>query len=210
MEEATSGMLGPRTPEKQGSGRGGHLRLGGREADLYRVEADDQPQTSPVYQSSPPNLVSKAPTLISAIPSASPAPTGRHLLSSQEREASKPTSSPWGLPALCKPPSARPQAWGKEGLKGEKRMRGRVGYGGIHMWQFLLLHAGRGTSVTRAKLRNLFWEGEKERGRASLQREQGMGLRLKRAGWTPLLQSPPLPLGCPLCPLTLAALRRWS
>ena len=36
-------------------------------------------------------------------------------------------------------------------------------------------YMGRGTSVTIVKLKNLFWEGERERGRESLRREQEMG-----------------------------------
>lgn len=41
---------------------------------------------------------------------------------------------------------------------------------------------GRGTSVTTVKLKNLFWEGERERGKESLHRDQGRGPGLKKTG----------------------------
>lgn len=69
-------------------------------------------------------------------------------------------------------------------------------------------YVGRGTSVTRVKLKNLFWERERERGRECLQRAQGTGLRPEKSGLGPPLPLP-LPRAAPLA-LTLAALRRWS
>lgn len=60
---------------------------------------------------------------------------------------------------------------------------------------------GRGTSVTIVKLKNFFWEGEKERARECLQREQRMGLSPWKGQPGGLCsQSPPIPHGCPFCP----------
>lgn len=101
------------------------------------------------------------------------------------------------------PPLLLPQAQGRR--LGQGRVEGQ-GPGGDrrHECTVVLVTGrwGEGTSVTTEKLKNLLWEGERERGRETLQRGQGMGPGLEKTGWRLLFPEarwvrPPSPLSPP-------------
>ena len=120
------GKLGCWAPGPQRSrdeGWSGHLRLGGREADLHEGSRP-QPQTSPVDQSSAPSLISEAPHSLLHPFCAAPETSCRHPRRGRQASPLEPTGASCSATHLAPPSGPGGRGLGESqgsGVRGHRR-----------------------------------------------------------------------------------------